>query len=194
MAEEIKNQDENKEAPSGKNPILLVLVLLNTVSIAGVGYFQFLNHKKLNSLPTVQDIMQQAASGDHAAQPASDGHGGDAKADPKAAGAGHDSKNDGMLYPLDPFTANLTQGSGPQRFIRVGMVLKFNKEAKKEELDARKPQINDTIISMLNSKKAEELLKKEGKEYLKEEIKSAINTFLTDGQMVDIFYVNFQIN
>lgn len=74
------------------------------------------------------------------------------------------------------------------------MVLKFSKETKKEEIDARKPQISDTIISMLNSKKPEELLKKEGKEYLKEEVKTSINNFLVDGQVLDVFYVGFQIN
>ena len=67
-------------------------------------------------------------------------------------------------------------------------------ETKKEEVDTRKPQINDTIISMLNAKKPEELLKKEGKDYLREEIKTSINNFMTDGQVIDIYYVNFQIN
>ena len=47
---------------------------------------------------------------------------------------------------------------------------------------------------MLNAKKPEELLKREGKEYLKEEIKAAINNFMIDGHLEDIFYVGFQIN
>jgi flagellar FliL protein len=47
---------------------------------------------------------------------------------------------------------------------------------------------------MLNAKKPEELLKKEGKEYLKEEVKTSINNFLVDGQITDIYYVGFQIN
>jgi flagellar FliL protein len=199
MAEDKKEHEEAKDAaPSGKNPLLLILVIVNTIGVAAVGFFQFQNHKKLNSMPTVQDIMQQqtahseegggeAASGGHGEKKEAGGHGGAAK-------GGEEVKTDGLLYPLDPFTANLSQGSGPQRFIRIGLVLKFNKETKKEEVDARKPQINDTIISMLNSKKPEELLKKEGKDYLREEIKSSINSFMTDGQLVEIFYVNFQIN
>jgi flagellar FliL protein len=203
MAEEKKDQEETKEAaPSGKNPLLMILVLVNTLAVGAVGFFQFQNHKKLNSLPTVADIMQQqmngeahgegggeaAAGGEHGAPKAGGEHGGGAGAKVEEV------KTDGLLYPLDPFTANLSQGSGPQRFIRIGLVLKFNKETKKEEVDVRKPQINDTIISMLNSKKPEELLKKEGKDYLREEIKTSINNFMTDGQVIDIFYVNFQIN
>ena len=37
-------------------------------------------------------------------------------------------------------------------------------------------------------------LKREGKEYLKEEIKSAINSFLIEGNVVEVYYVAFQIN
>jgi flagellar FliL protein len=201
MAEDKKDQEETKDAaPSGKNPLLVVLVLVNTIAIGAVGFFQFQNHKKLNSLPTVADIMKQQAEGGHGGGEAAAEGGG--HGEKKAEGGGHgggeagggEAKVDGLLYPLDPFTANLSQSTGPQRFIRIGLVLKFNKETKKEEIDTRKPQINDTIISMLNSKKPEELLKKEGKDYLREEIKTSINNFMTDGQVIDIYYVNFQIN
>ena len=62
------------------------------------------------------------------------------------------------------------------------------------EVEARKPQIRDTIISILNSKRPEDILKRDGKLYLKQEIKSAVNAFLVDGKVEDIFYVGFQIN
>lgn len=197
MAEDKKDQEETKDAaPSGKNPLLVILVLVNTIAVGAIGFFQFQNHKKLNSLPTMADIMKQQAEGGH-------GEAAGGEGEKKAAGAhgeggkggeGGAAQVDGLLYPLDPFTANLSQSNGPQRFIRIGLVLKFSKETKKEEVDTRKPQINDTIISMLNAKKPEELLKKEGKDYLREEIKTSINNFMTDGQVIDIYYVNFQIN
>ena len=72
--------------------------------------------------------------------------------------------------------------------------MKFDKKHSQKEFDARKPQIRDTIISILNSKRPKDLLEKQGKEYLKEEIKSAINNFMIDGTVTDIFYVGFQIN
>jgi flagellar FliL protein len=171
---------------------------VNTIAVGAVGFFQFKNHKKLNSVTTASDVLKQdlegggehaAAAGGHGAAKAEGGHGGgEAKVEVEGV------KADGLLYPLEPFTANLAQGDGPRRFIRISLVLKFSKETKKEEVDARKPQISDTIISMLNAKKPEELLKKEGKEYLKEEVKTSINNFLVDGQITDIYYVGFQIN
>jgi flagellar FliL protein len=197
-----EDKGDSGSAPSGKNPLLVILVVVNTLAVGAIGFFQFQNHKKLNSLPTMADVMQQSSEdgGGHGAAggeaPAAGGHGAPAAGGHGAAGGAkvEDVKTDGLLYPLEPFTANLAQGEGPRRFIRISLVLKFSKETKKEEIDARKPQISDTIISMLNAKKPEELLKKEGKDYLREEIKSSINNFLVDGQVADIYYVGFQIN
>ena len=73
-------------------------------------------------------------------------------------------------------------------------IQKFSKESSEEEFKSRKPQIRDTFISILNSKRPEDLLKKEGKVYLKEELKASINTILIDGKLLDIFYVGFQVN
>lgn len=186
MADEKKTDDSGEgKASSGKNPLLVVLVLVNTIAVGAIGFFQFQNHKKLNALPTVVDVLNQqmAKEGTEGAAPAATG-----------AEANKTVEEEGILYQLDPFTANLAKGEGPARFIRMTIVLKFNKEAKKEEVDAKKPQISDAIISMLNSKKPEDLLKTEGKAFLKEEIKNSINSFMVDGQIMDIFYVAFQIN
>ena len=171
---------------SGKNPLLVILVLVNTIAVAVIGVFQFQTHKKLTSVTTAADVLKQDL----------EGAGGEKKEGGVAGAASKEDqvKLEGLLYPLEPFTANLAQGEGPRRYIRISLVLKFSKDTKKEEIDARKPQISDTIISMLNSKKPEELLKKEGKEYLKEEVKTSINNFLVDGQVLDVFYVGFQIN
>lgn len=199
MAEEKKTDDhEGSAAPSGKNPLLVILVLVNTLAVCGIGFFQFQNHKKLNSVTTAADVMQQQLAGEHGAAAGAEGGepaaGGGEHGAPAAAGAATPAKTDGLMYPIDPFTANLAQGEGPKRYIRISLVLKFTKDTKKDEVDARKPQISDAIISMLNAKKPEELLKREGKEYLKEEIKTAVNNFLVDGHLEDIFYVGFQIN
>ncbi len=91
-------------------------------------------------------------------------------------------------------TVNLAQGDGPRRFLRFNAVLKFSKDSSEEEFKARGAQIKDSIITLLNSKRPQDLLTVEGKNYLKEEIKSSINSFLVDGSVVDVYYVGFQIN
>lgn len=194
LADDKKIPEQESASPaSSKNPLLVVLVAVNTIAVLAIGFFQFQNHKKLTAVETAADIVKDelakeagAAGGGGEGAPASGEQGG-------AAGVPA-AKTEGLLYPIDPFTANLAQGDGPRRYIRISLVLKFTKETKKEEVDARKPQISDTIISMLNAKKPEELLKREGKEYLKEEIKTSINNFLVDGHLEEIYYVGFQIN
>ncbi|OUR98643.1 hypothetical protein A9Q84_04295 [Halobacteriovorax marinus] len=165
----------------GKNPLLTVVMVLQLGLMGTIAYFQYMNHQKLAATETIMDVVkkdiEQKASGVD-----------------ESSETGEAREEDGILFPLDNFTANLAQGDGPRRFVRLNAVLKFNKDSSEEEFKARKPQVRDTIISILNSKRAEDLLKIEGKNYLKEEIKAAINSFLVDGKVIDVFYVSFQIN
>jgi len=183
MADEDKANEKGaapSAAPSGKNPLLTALVLLNTIVISGVAFFQFQMHQKISTEPSVQDVVAAEMKKMEDTEASKE--------------TGEAAEEDGILFPLEGFTANLAQGDGPRRFLRLTAVLKFSKESNEEEFKARKPQIRDTIISLLNSKRPEDLLKLEGKNFLKEELKSAINSFLVDGHIIDIFYVGFQIN
>lgn len=170
-----ENTDGNQKAIS-RSPILIILLVLNLVMLGGIGFMQWKLVSKINKKESIQDIVSAEMS-------AAEG------AVKKAL-----KKDDGELVALDAFTANLAQGDGPRRFVRLEAFLKFDKGHSKKEFEARKPQIRDTIISILNSKRPNDLLEKQGKEYLKEEIKSAINNFMIDGNVIDVFYVGFQIN
>jgi flagellar FliL protein len=190
MAEEaeVKLKDENfnqaNKGPDGpKSPIITVLLLANAILMGGVAYFQYLNHQSTSGQSNVQDIVRAEL------KKVSDVD------DPSViSDTGEAKDEDGILFPLEGFTANLAQGDGPRRFVRLNAVLKFSKDSNEEEFKARKPQIRDGVISILNTKRPEDLLKIEGKVYLKEEIKAAINTFLVDGRVIDVYYVGFQIN
>ncbi len=180
MAE--SNQDFKQEkAQVQKNYLLMMLVLLNLVLMGGVAYFQWTLHQKIQEQPSVTDLIKEEMKKIQDAQD-------------NGERAGQAIEENGILFPLDAFTANLAQGDGPRRYVRLSAVLKFSKESNEEEFKSRKPQIRDTIISLVNTKRAEDLLKVEGKNYLKEEIKASINSFLINGQVVDVYYVGFQIN
>ncbi|MFN8369087.1 MAG: flagellar basal body-associated FliL family protein [Bacteriovoracaceae bacterium] len=179
-AEAAPIDDGGGSATSEKKPLVTILLILNTLIILGIGFMQFQAHKKIASQPSIEDVVK--AEMEHAKV-------GDIKKDENEV----KEKNDGTNIQMDPFTANLAQSDGPRRFIRMNIVLKFNKEAQPAEIEARKPQMRDTIINILNTKKADDLLKKEGKYYLKEEIKGAINSYMIDGQVIDMYYVSFQI-
>jgi flagellar FliL protein len=184
MAEDVNDTDfkDEKNEASSKNPLLTILILLNLIVLGGVGYFQWVNFQKLSQQPSIHDVVK--AEMKKVLQDEEEG----------GANTGQAIEEDGILFPLDGFTANLAQGDGPRRYLRLRSVLKFSKGSSEEEFKARKPQIRDTIISIINSKRPEDLLKLEGKNFLKEEIKAAINSFLVDGNVIDVYYVSFQIN
>ena len=179
MAEEAKKEETpGKTAePGNKNLLVTLLLIINAAVMGAVGYIQYTSAEKEKTKPTIQDLVKQEMK--------------------KLEGEPEDKVtpegNEGILMPLNPFTANLAQGDGPRRYVRMNLVLKFNKDSKEAEFNARKPQIRDSILNILNTKRPEELLKTEGKKFLKEEIKAAINSFLVDGRIIDIFYVSFQI-
>jgi len=180
--EDIGGEESAVSQKSGKNPILTILVIINTVVMGAIAYFQYSSHEKLASAPNIQDIVrEQLAEG-------SDNEEGVVNS------TGEAKVPDGILLPLDGFTVNLAQGDGPRRFIRLGLVLKFSPDSSEDEFKKRKAQIRDTVIMTLNSKRAEDLLNAQGKNYLKEELKAAINTFLIDGSVINVFIVNFQVN
>ena len=197
MAEEKQAAPEaTAPAKSGdsKGALLIAVLILNCVLMGVVAFFQFQIHKKQSTEPSIQELVKAAV---HKEGGEAKGEGGGGEKDnkdvpPIAGEAGAETQ--GILFPLDGFTANLAQGDGPRRYVRLETVLKFSQDSNEEEFKAKKPQIRDRIISLLNSKKPEDLLKAEGKTYLKEEIKSAINSFLVDGKVLDVFYVGFQIN
>lgn len=177
--EELNDIRPPANSGGGKNPLLTILVILNTVLIGAVGFFQFKMHKENAARPDIRDVVTAEMK---------------KQLDTAEKGTGEAREEKGILFPLEGFTANLAQGDGPRRFVRLNTVLEFSRDSKEEEFQSRKPQIRDAIISTLNTKRPADLLSLEGKNYLKEEIKASINSFLVDGKVIDVYYVGFQIN
>lgn len=181
MADEANNDSDSYQPKTGpsRNPLLTIVLILNMVLMIVLIYMQYVGQQKISNMPSVQDIVQS-----------------EMKAIMKTTDeeTGEGIKDDGILFPLEGFVANLAQGDGPRRYLRMNLVLKFSKDSNEEEFKARKPQIRDSVIGIVNSKRSEDLLKLEGKNFLKEEIKASINTFLVDAKAIDVYYIDFQIN
>jgi flagellar protein FliL len=168
---------------SSKNPLLTILMVVNILAMGSVAFFQYRFMDMESKRPDLTQLLkEQKAAGPEASDEAT----GEQKTTEVV-------KKENLLT-LDSFTVNLAQGDGPRRYVRLDAVLKMSDDAKAPEFEARKPQIRDTIISILNTKRADDLLKKEGKNILKDEIKASINSFLVDGKVEDIYYISFQIN
>lgn len=182
MAEENTPGQVDSSETSPKSPLIIILMLVNIAAMGTVAFFQWRFMEMEAKRPDLTELLKEkdAVTAD-------------------AEGVNNEQKKTEVvkkenLLSLDSFTVNLAQGEGPRRYVRLDAVLKLSDDANAPEFEARKPQIRDTIISILNTKRPDDLLKKEGKSYLKEEIKASVNSFLIDGRVEDIYYISFQIN
>ena len=63
-----------------------------------------------------------------------------------------------------------------------------------KEIDNRKAQIRDFIIIILSSKSYDEVSTKEGKDALRNEIKDNINSFLSKGKILNVYFTELIYN
>lgn len=96
----------------------------------------------------------------------------------------------GPLFPLtDEFLINLAD-TDSNHYIKAKMTLELSSEEMKAEVTERTAQIRDDIISILRTKKAEDLQKTEGIANLKEEIRKKCNEKLTTGTIMTIYFTD----
>lgn len=182
MAEEEKAEAPKTEpASSQKSPLVLILLIVNIAVLGFVAFQQYQFMQMEANRPSLSELLKQGNSNSIPT---------DAEDEQRVT----ETLSKEALVDLDTFTVNLAQGDGPRRYVRLNTVLKMSEDSELTEIQSRKPQIRDTIIGILNSKRPEDLLKRDGKLYLKEQIRSAINAYLIEGKVEDIYYVGFQIN
>jgi flagellar FliL protein len=179
---------------AGVSPTMLMGILgLNLVVMIAVVAVLFIGQKKKEGTQSIEQVASGASekSGGHGAPaaPGSGEHGG-AKGGEMLPGA---SKSDIRFFSAGDFTANLS-GPTSTHYVKVNVNLEMGKELDEEEMKKRKPQIRDRIISLLNGKKPVELQSVDGRDFLKEEIKTVVNGFLQSGKIEGVYFSTFIVN
>lgn len=195
-AEEDKNESPvssgNQSGGGGSKAVLALTAinLLATIAIVAILFISFQREKKRTS---VEDIAAQASGSED------EGEGKAKKGEGKEGKDGKDdrpkkSTNFGRMVTLDQFTVNLsTPGSVNPRFVRVNVSIEVPNEDGEQEVNGKMPQVRNTIIDLFNSKKPADLATAEGRDYLKEEIRNALNNFLVTGKVKGVFFTNFAL-
>lgn len=181
MADQKEAAPAAAAAPAGgsNNKMIMGLLGLNMVVMIAVAVVLFLGQKKQAEVHTLEQVAEGAAQGH--GEPAAEG----------AAGAV--AASDVRFFSVGDFTANLA-GPASTHYVKVNINFEINKEADEEEMKQRKPQFRDKIISLLNSKKPSDLQSAEGRNYLKEEIKTVVNGFVQKGKVEGVYFSTFIIN
>ena len=87
---------------------------------------------------------------------------------------------------------NIAETNG-QRYLKANIQLELDKPETAEELDARKPQVLDLVISIMSAKTLEEVSNVVGRNRLKREIVDRINAELVTGKVINIYFTEFVI-
>lgn len=90
---------------------------------------------------------------------------------------------------LDSMVVNLAD-PGLHRYLRVKITLEYSDPKLATELNDKLYRVKDTVISVLRSKKTDDL---QNEEALKRELMTAINSQLTSGQVRALYFEEFII-
>ncbi|HEX6733262.1 MAG TPA: flagellar basal body-associated FliL family protein [Azonexus sp.] len=156
MAKEAKPADEGTAEAPKKSKKLLIIILATVLLLVVVG----------------GGVAYKLLAGGHADE--EDDEYAEETAKPKKA-----KKKDGpaalpVFVNLEPFTVNLVPETGDQ-YLQVVLSLELENIEADAALKALMPRIRNNITLLLSSKKASELLPKEGKEQLAQALKDEIN-------------------
>jgi flagellar protein FliL len=192
-SEQVSSAPASGGAGGGTSNVVLILTAVNTIAMLGMAGLLFVSFQKEKSKSTVDDI---AAHGDASHGAPAAGHGEAAKGGADAHGKPGDKKplDYGRMITLDQFTVNLsTPGSATPKYVRVNISLEVPTDDAEGEVTSKMPQVRNVIIDLFNSKRPSDLASAEGRDYLKEEIRNALNGFLVNGKVKGVFFTNFAL-
>lgn len=164
MAKDAKPAEEGvAETPKKSKKLLIIILAVVLLLVLGGGGAAFMLLKK----------------GDHAEDEEEE------VAEESAKPKKKDKKKEAHAIPvfvnLDAFTVNLIPETGDQ-YLQVILSLELEDALEEPTLKAQMPKIRNNLTLLLSSKKASELLPKEGKEHLAEALKNEINSVITPPQ------------
>jgi len=98
----------------------------------------------------------------------------------------------GTMWPIDPFIVNLADNQG-ERYLKVVMQLEVSDPTIPAQLEQLKPKLRDNVMDLLTAKSYAELMESGGKQRLRDEIMLRLNSFLTKGGIVRVYFTEFVI-
>ena len=155
-------------AKNGSNKILITIVVILIITLLGGSAAAFWYLNKIDTAQTQLNKQEQNST--------------------------HETLTKiGPLYPLKPFSVNLKTANGKDVYLKATLTLELDYKALSKELDAKNDIIRDNIIMILSNQTAESITSDIGKSKICNKIKTNLNSILTDGQIRNVYIVNFKI-
>lgn len=96
------------------------------------------------------------------------------------------------VFALKPFVVNLADKKS-RRYLKVTMKLELSNEELLDEVDKRRAQLRDVVLTLLSSKTAAEISTLEGKFLLREDIIKRVNVNLVSGKVTKVYWEEFVV-
>lgn len=93
---------------------------------------------------------------------------------------------------LDPFLVNLADKE-EVRFVKTSFQLGLAEKPDEKKIEMTTPAMRDSIITLLSSKTAEQILTPQGKEKLREQIQTRVNAISPEINVVEVYIVDFVV-
>jgi flagellar FliL protein len=183
MADDVE-RDEAQQGGGKKSPLKLIIILLVAVLVLGAaGFFGwkfFLAGEEAPApAPAEAPAPDQKAAGEAPA--------------PEAGGGKEAPQVPAEVMELEPFIVNLADPSG-KRYLKLQLAVDAKNEELKKEIQARMPQIRDSILLLLTSKSYSDIAPVAGKIRLRNEILKIINrSLLGAGSVHAVYFTEFVV-
>ena len=96
------------------------------------------------------------------------------------------------IFPLKSFIVNLAGDNGT-RYLKIKMDLEIKEESFNNDIRQRLPQIRDSIMMILTSKRYVDIKDTAGKIALREDIQNRVNTFFKEPCISHVYFTDFVI-
>ena len=177
-----KMEEKKEQAPAEKKklPVKIIIIALAVVLVLGgatAGYFVFVGHKGNSSgqEDTGKEVKKEQVKEE-----------GSKKGNGEGEGISRNMKQ------LDPFIVNLADAEG-QRYLKAVIQLELDNASLEGEIQGKLPQIRDEILMILSNKTFDDVSTTAGKRMVKREIASAVNKYLTGGQVTQVYFTEFVV-
>ena len=98
----------------------------------------------------------------------------------------------GPMVEIKEFVVNII-GEDATHYVKASLSLELDKDATIDEVGKRMPQIRDAVLLLISNKTFAELQDIQGKNQVKAELRSKINSFLKTGSVNNIYLTDFVV-
>ncbi|MGE4400895.1 MAG: flagellar basal body-associated protein FliL [Desulfobulbus sp.] len=163
---------EEQKTSGKKKLIIIIAAVLILLLLGGGGAYYFLMYKpKQEELKRKQEEASKVASL--------------IKPVPEEADIG-------PMVEIKEFVVNII-GEDTTHYVKASLSLELDKNNTQEEVNKRMPQIRDAILLLIGNKTFDELQDLQGKNQVKAELKSKINSFLKTGKIKNVYLTDFVV-